>query len=407
MADNVYSIQEITTLLQDLLEQALSPVWVEGEVSNFRASQAGHWYFTLKDDRAQLPCVMWRNMTIRHEHLRPEDGALLRVYGTVTIYPQGGTYQIRATRLLPVGQGALQIAFERLRDRLLEEGLFAQERKRPIPRFPRRIGVVTSAQGAALHDVLQILRRRFPCVQVTVCPTLVQGDEAPSQIVRALDVMNRIGSPDVLIVGRGGGSMEDLWAFNDERVVRAVVASSIPIVSAVGHEIDFTLTDFAADERAPTPSAAAEIVVPDRDSLTADLRDRQARLSEAIRTRLRLAHQHVRRLEGALAPERQQERLRHREQYVDDLARRMVVGARAMMERRRSRVETAVAAIHALSPLATLGRGYGICYGADGSVLRNADAANVGDTVRVRLHRGELHGVVTDRTNTDDGTGGT
>ncbi|MDA1192329.1 MAG: exodeoxyribonuclease VII large subunit [Candidatus Poribacteria bacterium] len=400
MADNVYAVHQITQALQELLEQAVPPLWVEGEVSNFRESQAGHWYFTLRDEIAQMPVVMWKNMTIRHQHMIPVNGALIRVHGSLTIYAQGGNYQIQATRLLPVGQGALQIAFERLRDQLREEGLFEESRKKPIPTLPKHIGVVTSARGAAVRDILNVLARRFPSVRVTVYPAVVQGGQAPSEIVRAIWIANRVGDADVLIVGRGGGSMEDLWAFNSEEVVRAVADSTIPIVSAVGHEVDYTLCDFAADLRAPTPSAAAELVVPDRIALLNGLRSASSRMAESIRSRVRHARRDVERLAFALSPKRQRDAVRQRMQYVDDLARLLESATNARLERQRNRLSRVAASLNALSPLATLERGYAIAFDGNDRVLKDAGDVSSNDAIRVRLDRGELRAIVTN-THTD------
>lgn len=396
MADPIYTVHQVTQALRQLLEETFPPLWVEGEVSNFRESPAGHWYFTLKDAQAQLPCVMWKNMVIR-QGFRPATGVQVRVFGTLTIYPQGGNYQIQATRVLPVGQGAFLLAYEQLRDRLAEEGLFDPERKRALPRFPRHVGIITSARGAAVRDILNVLARRFSSVRVTVYPVLVQGDEAAGQIARAIDMMNRVSDADVLIVGRGGGSIEDLWAFNDEGLVRAIVASRIPVVSAVGHEVDYTLSDFAADVRAPTPSAAAELVVPDRIALLREIASLRDRMGEATQNRLRLARQNVNRLSDALSPRRRREDIRLRAQHIDELARRLEERIRTRLDRERSRLSGATGALNALSPLATLERGYSICYGTDGAILRSADDTAVGDTVGVRLHRGRLECVVSSR----------
>lgn len=394
MADSIFQVHQVTQALRQLLDETFEPLWVEGEVSNFRESPSGHWYLTLKDDHAQLPCVMWRSVALR-QGFRPSTGVQARVFGTLTIYPQGGTYQIQATRIMPVGQGAIQLAFEQTRDRLASEGLFAEERKRPIPRFPKHIGVVTSPRGAAIRDILDVLGRRYPSVKVTLYPALVQGDEAPAQIVRAIDVLNRLAIADVIIVGRGGGSMEDLSAFNDEAVVRAVAASAIPVISAVGHEIDYTLCDFAADVRAPTPSAAAELAVPDREALLRELSSLRARAVEAVSNRLSRARQEVRRCAAALSPRRRIEEIRYSGQRVDDLARRLETAMDSRLERARSRLETTASALNALSPLATLERGYGIVRNAAGDIVRDAAALRLGDAVSVRLGRGGFESEVT------------
>lgn len=395
MSEPIYPVHQVTQALRQLLEEAFSPLWVEGEVSNFRESPSGHWYFTLKDEYAQLPTVMWQSFVSR-QRFRPATGIQVRVFGTLTIYPQGGTYQLQATRILPVGTGAILRAFEQLRDRLAAEGLFASERKRPLPRFPQRIGIVTSPRGVVIRDMLDILARRYPLVKVTLVPVLVQGEEAPPQIARAIETLNRLRAADVLIVARGGGSMEDLWAFNDERIVRAVAASEIPVISAVGHEVDFTLCDFAADVRAPTPSAAAELVVPDRKAILRELLGFRQRAVEAMRNRLEQARREVQRYAVVLSPRRRLEEIHYRVQRVDELTRRLELAFRARLERTRGRLETVIAALNALNPLATLGRGYSVVLDASGRVVKDATTVNVDDAIRIWLRRGTLHARVTD-----------
>jgi exodeoxyribonuclease VII large subunit len=395
MADNVFTVHGVTDALSELMSESIPPLWVEGEVSNFSQSQAGHWYFTLRDEKAQLPCVMWRSAAWRFRDMKPETGALIRVHGSLSIYAQGGSYQIQATRLLPVGQGALQIAFENLRDRLRLDGLFDERQKQPIPRFPKHIGIVTSPAGAAVRDILKVVGRRYPCARVTIYPVVVQGGRAASEIASAVDLMNRVSDADVLIVGRGGGSMEDLWAFNEEVVVRAIAASTIPVISAVGHEVDFTLSDFAADSRAATPSVAAEQVVPDRVALLGELRSIETLMRDRVQTRLRLARQEMTRLTGSLTPRRQLDRVRQRVQRTDDLARRMEAATRRRISEAQVRVEALAGSLNALSPLATLGRGYSICRRADGSIIRSSEDVASGDAIRVKLGRGSLAAEVT------------
>ncbi|GIX06435.1 MAG: exodeoxyribonuclease 7 large subunit [Candidatus Poribacteria bacterium] len=395
--DPVYSVSAITSALQELLEGAIPPLWVEGEVSDFRISQTGHWYFTLKDEFSQLPCVMFRNVTFGHRGLELQDGKLIRAFGTITIYPRGGVYQMKVLRLLPVGRGDLSLAFERLRERLQAEGLFDAERKRPLPPFPRRIGVITSPTGAAIRDILHVLRRRYPLAEVVLYPTLVQGEEAPASIVRALSIANRLAEVDVLILGRGGGSAEDLWAFNDEQVVRAVAASRIPVVSAVGHEIDYTLADFAADVRAPTPSAAAALVVPDRAELLQRLRRLERSLQEALLRRLSRARDRLSQAERALSPRRRLDAIQQRMQYLDELEGRLDRAIQSRLRTTRSALERLSGTLNALSPLATLARGYSICTDAKGRVVRSADAVAIGEPIAVRLRRGVLHACVTGR----------
>ncbi|MCK5525880.1 MAG: exodeoxyribonuclease VII large subunit, partial [Candidatus Latescibacteria bacterium] len=273
-----YSVSDITRAIKGLLDEGLMPLWVEGEVSNYVHHTSGHRYFTLKDETSQLRCVMWKWQG--QLRFRPEDGMKVRAYGRISVYERGGQYQLVVSELHPAGVGELQLAFEQLKERLAKEGLFDESRKRSLPRFPQRIGVVTSPTGAAIRDIAHGIGRRFPSAQVVLWPARVQGEGAAAQIAEGIEKLNAYGEVDVLIVGRGGGSLEDLWAFNEEEVARAIYASGIPVVSAVGHEIDFVIADFVADRRAPTPSAAAEMVVRDGAELmrgVTDLRGRAER----------------------------------------------------------------------------------------------------------------------------------
>ena len=277
-----WSVAEVTRYLKDLLEfdHNLADLWVQGEVSNFSQPRSGHLYFTIKDGNSSLKCVMWRSMAQRQRYL-PRDGDAIEVHGSISIYEASGQYQLYADTIRPMGEGALYQEFLRLKTQLEAEGLFDEERKRPIPDWPRRIGIVTSPTGAALRDMLNTLRRRYPLIEVIIAPSPVQGDAAPPGIVSALRSLNSTANPDVILVARGGGSIEDLWAFNDESVVRAIAASNVPVISGVGHETDFTIADFVADLRAPTPTAAAELATPDRADLMVALNDQYKRLIRA------------------------------------------------------------------------------------------------------------------------------
>ena len=278
-----WSVTDLTRYLRELLEsdELLQDVWVKGEVSNFSRPASGHLYFTLKDSSASLRCVMWRNAVIR-QSFTPRDGDAIEVHGSISIYEVGGQYQLYADIFRPAGEGALYQEFLRLKAKLEAEGLFAPERKRPIPPKPKRIGIVTSPTGAALQDMLNTLQRRYPLVEVVLAPTPVQGDEAPARIIAALQNVAEIAHPDVIILARGGGSIEDLWAFNDERVARAIAASPIPVITGVGHETDFTIADFVADLRAPTPTAAAELATPNQADLRLDLSELNDRLNRLL-----------------------------------------------------------------------------------------------------------------------------
>ncbi len=392
----LYTVSQLTGYIRRLFEEdaELCDVWVEGEVSNFSRPSSGHCYFTLKDAGAQLGCVMWRSVANAQDYL-PVDGDMVLAHGRVSVYEAGGRYQLYVDEIRPAGLGNLYLEFERLKARLEAEGLFAPERKRPLPRLPRCIGIVTSPTTAALRDILNILRRRYPLAEVLLSPTPVQGDDAPSQIVAALGALNARDDVDVIIVARGGGSLEELWAFNDERVARAIVASRIPIVCGVGHETDFSLADFAADVRAPTPSAAAELVAPDR----AELRAQVARLAMALVTALqsaiaarrwRLAEQ-MRALKH-LSPLMQLVQARQR---VDDLLGRAEAAIRHSLLLRRERLSGLAGRLSGVSPLATLERGYAIVRRRDtGAVVQSVAQVAPGDTLGVRVADGEFEATV-------------
>jgi exodeoxyribonuclease VII large subunit len=423
----------LNRLVRGLLEDALPLVWIEGELSNVARPASGHLYFTLKDSAAQVRCAMFRpkSMALR---FKPADGMHVLVRARVGLYEPRGEFQLVAEHMEPAGEGALQREFERLKAQLDAEGLFAPARKRPLPRFARRIGVITSATGAAVRDVLSVMARRWPLAEVEVLPVPVQGREAPPAIVAMLDRASASGRYDVLLLTRGGGSLEDLWAFNDEAVARAIHASAVPVVSAVGHEVDFSIADFVADLRAPTPSAAAELLVPDAQALGRHLHQLRQRMAvlqqrrlqalgqrtdhllarlQAQRPQARLARDHERlvhlhrRLLGTLR-EQQQRRLsrlehvharllaQHPRQRLQLLQRRLDEQARRLrqcighrLERDRLTLRQTARALHAVSPLATLERGYAILFDAEGKVLRSAGQISPGAPVRARLADGE------------------
>jgi len=356
----ILSVRELTSYIRQLLEvdEVLADVWVEGEVSNFTRSSAGHLYFTLKEADCQVSCVMFRGPAGRLSQL-PSDGDAVLVHGQVSFYEAGGKLQLYVDFLRPLGLGVLYLRFQELKERLEAEGLFAPEQKRPLPPFPRRIGVVTSPDGAALQDILHILGRRYPLAEVVLSPTLVQGKEAPPRIVAALERL-RGQAVDVIILARGGGSLEDLWPFNEECVARAIRAAPAPVISGVGHETDFTIADFAADVRAPTPSAAAVMAVPDREELRAQLAHLRKRLVRGLeqqvagrRQRLEECRRHLRRL----SPQAQ---IAGRRLRVDELAGRLSRQMGHRLEVCRERVRSASLRLAALDPRATLRRGYAI-----------------------------------------------
>jgi len=391
---DLWSVSELNRYVKQSLEMdyRLQDLRITGEVSGFRAYPSGHWYFTLKDSGAQVSCVMWRGRAERQRYT-PRDGDAVIATGAVSLYEVRGQYQLDVMLLLPTGEGVLFQEFMRLRARLEAEGLFAPERKRPIPAQPRRIAVVTSLATAALRDILNIIRRRYPLVEVVISPTPVQGQDAPPQIVAALRAAGApagaaAAAPDVIILARGGGSLEDLWCFNDERVARAIVASPVPVVSGVGHETDFTIADFAADLRAPTPSAAAELVTPDGEQILALVAGLDLRLSDAALSILRektwaLAQQQAH-LRG-LSP---QGALRSGQQHLDDLQARAAaaLGYRVSLERERWRgLDQALGTVN---PLAVLARGYAVVTGPQGQVIRSTSQVQPGDELSVRVSDG-------------------
>jgi exodeoxyribonuclease VII large subunit len=359
--EDPYSVSEITTRIRTLLEQepTFQNLWVNGEVSNFSRASSGHCYFTLKDAGAQLSCVIWRSQAHRMRYL-PESGDQVLAHGNIGLYEAGGRYQLYVDNVRPAGRGTLQQAYERLKARLEAEGLFDDARKRPLPGYPQRIGVVTSPTAAAFRDVTNVLRRRYPIADVLLSPTPVQGDAAPPQIVAALAALNTRDDVDVILVVRGGGSLEDLWAFNDERVARAVADSRLPVVSGVGHETDFSLADFAADRRAPTPSAAAEIATPDRTELLAGLAQRQQQLHRIVRAHLDGQRERVAQLQRNLkhlSPVRQ---IANARQQLDGLQARADAALDHRLAHERQRLREFTAQLRALDPEAVLRRGYAI-----------------------------------------------
>lgn len=374
---DAYSVANLTAYIRTLFDADLrmQDVWVQGEISNFTKARSGHWYFTLKDEDASLRCVMWKGSTFR-VHFEPQHGDSILVHGYVSVYEASGQYQLYADKIQPAGQGDLHARFEHLKAELEAAGLFDADRKRPLPFFPKRIGVVTSPTAAAFQDVQNVLRRRFPVAEVLLSPTLVQGDEAPVQIVAALQRINR-ANVDVILLIRGGGSLEDLWAFNDERVAYAIADSAIPVVSGVGHEIDFTIADFVADHRAPTPSAAAEIATPNLEDLIYTLQVYRERLADGIvfqlaeRRRLVLGEA---RILGSHSP---QHRVDNARQRVDDLYSRSGRALQQIITLQRERLLARQGALHSADPRAILERGYAI-------VERTTDGKGVGDGVRVR-----------------------
>ena len=389
MEQHIFGVAEVNQLVKHLLdgEPMLSSICVRGELSNYKMYPSGHHYFTLKDAEGALRCVMFKGAASKLR-FRPENGMAVVASGRITVFPRDGAYQLYCNTLSPLGAGDLAVAFEQLKAKLQAEGLFDPAHKKPLPAYPERIAVVTSAAGAAVHDMIRILRRRYPLAKVILLPVRVQGAEAPPEIAGAIRYADRWHIGDVIITGRGGGSMEDLWAFNDERVARAIYDCKTPIISAVGHEPDVTISDFVADARASTPSNAAEIAVPDRMDLTRQLRDMQVRLEQSQIARL----ESLRRWLETLADKRC---LRDHGAYIQDkrmalvhLQQRLGDLAGAQLGRKRQRFSALAASLDALSPLAVLGRGYAVARNEQGTILKSWQDVTAGDMVRVTLGEG-------------------
>lgn len=391
---DIYTVGRLNNEARQLLEGGLPPLWVEGEISNFASPSSGHWYFTLKDRDAQIRCAMFRSANGR-VGFRPKDGQQLLLRGRVSLYEPRGDYQLIAEAMEDAGEGALRREFERLKARLAAAGVFDEALKRPLPAMPKRIAVVTSPTGAAVRDVLHILARRFPPAAVLVIPTPVQGAAATESIVAALDTASRRGDCDVIILARGGGSIEDLWCFNDERVAHAIRRSAVPVVSGIGHEIDFTIADFAADVRAPTPSGAAELVVPDRRTLLAGLAGIELRLRQLATQWLTRANEKFEVLAQRLNRAHPGARLQQQTQRLDELDMRLRRAWENSFTRAGQRLQLAQRGLDAISPLATLDRGYAIVTRADGSVLQDAAEAKAGDEIEARLKRGSVRARIT------------
>jgi len=435
----VWKVRDLVASVRTHIEREFSDAWVEGEISNFRAPESGHLYFTLKDGDSQIRVVMFRS-SARLLRFRPADGLQVVVRGRVTIYEDRGELQISAEHIEPKGAGSLQLAFEQLKAKLEAEGLFAAERKKPIPTLPSRIGIVTSPQGAALSDILNILQRRHRSVNVLIFPAQVQGDAASFDVAAGVRFFNQHGNVEVIIVARGGGSAEDLAPFNNEGLARSVFASSIPVISAIGHETDFTIIDFVADLRAPTPSAAAELVIRSRQDIEDQAAALHDRLTRAMRYRLLMGRQALMELSQHGAFARMMEVIRQRQQKLDDLTHRVELAQRNLLEKSRRRWEIVSAAVRhydvrlvltgmrkelesrttalgsvmrnvllqyrvrserletalrSLSPLAILDRGYALVFDANGKLLKDADAVKIGDEISARLAHGQIDAAVT------------
>lgn len=393
----VYEVSQINEYLRARFEEDafLSELLIRGEISNYKLYPSGHHYFTLKDAQGALRCVMFRGSAMRLR-FRPENGMKVIAGGRISVFPRDGAYQLYCTSLTPDGVGDLHVAFEQLKAELQAEGLFTPERKQPLPRYPHRIAIITSSAGAALHDMLRILRKRYPLTEVVLLAVRVQGAEAPAEIAAALRYANRFRVADLIITGRGGGSIEDLWAFNDERVARAIAASEIPVISAVGHEPDVTISDYVADLRAATPSNAAELAVPDQAELRQYLAARQSMLLTLMNRRLKAERQRV----DALASSRS---LRSPMNYINDRRllldyddRRLRAAAQRLIGRDRERFVRLTAKLDAMSPLKVLSRGYSLAHNETGNVVHSVKQLTVGESLHIDFADGRAKAQITE-----------
>lgn len=403
MEQRVYEVSEVNQYIKSVLESVpeLGEILIRGELSNYKIYPSGHHYFTLKDSQGALRCVMFKGAAMKLR-FRPENGMKVVAGGRISVFPRDGAYQLYCTSLSSDGIGDLYVAFEQLKEKLSQEGLFDPAHKKPLPACPQRIAIITSSAGAAVHDMIRILRQRYPIAKVLLLPVRVQGIEAPPEIAGAIRYANRWQLADVIITGRGGGSIEDLWAFNDERVARAIYHSEIPVISAVGHEPDVTISDFVADRRASTPSNAAEIAVPDRKELFHILQGTGNRILQA---ELNLLEKESRRLAG-LADKRALKDpsafLQDRKLYLDFMQQKLAGTTRSLLEDDNRRFAQLAAKLDAMSPLKVLGRGYAMAQSMDGTVLKSAQQVNAGDRITVRLGEGTLDCTVNHKGDEDE-----
>ena len=398
MAQQVLSITQINEYIRGKMDadRLLNAVAVRGEISNYKMYPSGHHYFTLKDESAALKCVMFKGNAMRLR-FRPENGMKVIAMGKISVYPRDGAYQLYCTAMAMDGVGDLYAAFEQMKKKLAAQGLFAPEHKKPLPKYPGTIGIVTSSAGAAVHDMLRILRKRYPLTQVKLLPVRVQGAEAPGEIAAAIRYANYYRLADLLIVGRGGGSIEDLWAFNDEQVAYAIYESEIPVISAVGHEPDVTISDYVADLRAATPSNAAELAVPDQDALLETLDSMSSAMATALNRQIKSARQHLTVLSGSPALRSPIGYLDQKRKTLELLKNRLIAAENQNISRNNQRYIGLTAKLDAMSPLKVLTRGYAMAQTADGNVLRSVTQAEIGERISVSLSDGILSATVMDK----------
>lgn len=388
----IYGVGELTAYIKGLLDEdsALQDIWVEGEISDFSQSTAGHVYFTLKDAQSQIRCVLWRHLVTRQGRL-PQEGESAILHGRVSVYEMRGVYQLYVDLVRLLGVGTLYLQFQALKGRLEAEGLFAEERKRPLPSFPRHLGVVTSPTAAAVRDILHVLERRYPLVEVILAPTLVQGDEAPRQIVEAIEALNEHTEVEAIIIARGGGSPEELWAFNDEEVARAIYHSKVPVIAGIGHETDFTIADFVADVRAPTPSVAAQVAVPDKDELRERLGLGGERLRQLIQKQIEASERELAWRERSLLRLSPQGTIDNLRQRLDESTRALTSLVMHQLEIWREQVDSRASQLKSLSPPRTLARGYAVVHHlAMDEVVKSVKQVAAGDHLKVRVSDGSF-----------------
>ena len=397
--NKIYSVSDATTLIKSVLEMNIPPIWVEGELSSWKRATSGHLYFNLKDSSSLLPTVMWKQSALSLL-FKPEDGMKVRALGKITVYEKSGKYQMIASQLQPLGIGDLYQEFERLKKKLSEEGLFDDDRKKEIPRYPFRIGVVTSAKGAVIADIINVLNRRAPHVKVILESARVQGEGAAEEIVSAIEKFNSSGEVDLLIVGRGGGSIEDLWAFNEEAVARAIAASELPIISAVGHETDFSISDFVADLRAPTPSAAAELAAPRYDDLLENISSLERTISDLISDQLRDFERILDEYDTEYGWEQFNKMLKEEEKKISSLIEVMKLNEDHLLNIFELKANSMRKMLDSLNPLSVLERGYSIVsLERNDTIIRNANQISENDAIKVKLHVGNLTATVREVSN--------
>ncbi|MGB9813862.1 MAG: exodeoxyribonuclease VII large subunit [Thermovenabulum sp.] len=389
MDSEIFSVGEVTRYIKSLFEndEILTEISVRGEISNFKCHNSGHFYFSLKDEEAQIRCVMFKSRNT-NLNFTPQNGQKVIATGYITVYEKNGEYQLYVETLEKDGIGELFLQFQKLKEKLQEEGLFDDSRKKNLPFLPQNIGIVTSINGAALRDLLTVIKRRFPNVNIIIVPVSVQGEQAKDEISEGIELLNIYGKVDVIIVGRGGGSIEELWAFNEEKVARAIANSKIPVISAVGHQTDFTIADFVADMRAPTPSAAGEMVIPEKEKLKGNLEIIQKRLFNRIETIINTKRQEVEYLKRYCTMRKFKSIVDSKRQDLDEILKELILCIENIIEVRKTNVKNLVEKLNDLSPIAVLKRGYSICQNEDNKIIKTIEDAYINQTIKIMLSDG-------------------